>query len=315
MAQISIQSTTELSSPIAIETIGLITDQMAACTIEKLKEFCKPKLRRLKNKGAILIIIWSYLAMSVFIYLYSYAKHGGKLRLLVLGVSLPFAGWFADVRIGRYKVMSYSMWIMWMTSISTTASTVLVQVVEGSIIINVGYYINSILMIIMAIGFGGYQANVVQLAIDQLHDASTAEIKSFITWYVWAAIGGGMLEHLAIPCITTSDENKNIFRLTIICICLSIALILNSFCSHWLVKEPIGQNPFKLVYKVIKYAIRTKCPRCMSAFTYCEDNLPSRVNFGKRKFGGPFTIEQVKDVKKNIFAAFTNTFSWMCIWR
>ena len=109
MAQISAQSTTELSSPTAIETIGLITDQMAACTIEKLKEFCKPKLRRLKNKGAILIIIWSYLAMSVFIYLYSYAKHGGKLRLLVLGVSLPFAGWFADVRIGRYKVMSYSM--------------------------------------------------------------------------------------------------------------------------------------------------------------------------------------------------------------
>ena len=193
--------------------------------------------------------------------------------------------------------MSYSMWIMWMTSISTTASTVLVQVVEGSIITNVGYYINSILMIIMAIGFGGYQANVVQLAIDQLHDASTAEIKSFITWYVWAAIGGGMLEHLAIPCITTSDENKNIFRLTIIYICLSIALILNSFCSHWLIKEPIGQNPFKLVYKVIKYAIRTKCPRCRSAFTYCEDNLPSRVNFGKRKYGGPFTIEQVEDVK------------------
>ena len=149
----------------------------------------------------------------------------------------------------------------------------------------------------MAIGFGGYQANVVQLAIDQLHDASTAEIKSFINWYVWAAIGGGMLEHLAIPCITTSEENKNIFRLTIICICLSIALILNSFCSHWLVKEPIGQNPFKLVYKVIKYAIRTKCPRCRSAFTYCEDNLPSRIDFGKSKYGGPFTIKQVEDIK------------------
>ena len=74
-------------------------------------------------------------------------------------------------------------------------------------------------------------------------------------------------------------------------------MILNSFCSHWLVKEPIGQNPFKLVYKVIKYAIRTKCPRCRSAFTYCEDNLPSRIDFGKSKYGGPFTIEQVEDVK------------------
>ena len=83
-------------------------------TIEQLKGFCKPsyQLRRLKNIGAILVLIWSYLAMNVFVYLYSYAKHGGKLRLLVLGVSLPFAGWLADVRIGRYKVVCCSIWIM-----------------------------------------------------------------------------------------------------------------------------------------------------------------------------------------------------------
>ena len=180
---------------------------------------------------------------------------------------------------------------------STTAFAVLMQAVEGSVLAKVGYYVNSVLMMIMTVGFGGYQANVIQLAIDQLHDSSTAEIKSFITWYAWAAIGGGMLEHLAIPCIASSEENSNIFRLAIICICLSIALILNSFCSHWLVKEPIGQNPFKLVYKVIKYAIKTKHPRCRSAFTYCEDNFPSRIDFGKCKYGGPFTTEQVEDVK------------------
>ena len=57
------------------------------------------------------------------------------------------------------------------------------------------------------------------------------------------------------------------------------------------------QNPFKLIYKVIRYAIKQKHPRCRSAFTYCEDELPSRIDFGKSKYGGPFTTEQVEDVK------------------
>ena len=33
-----------------------------------------------------------------------------------------------------------------------------------------------------------------------------------------------------------------------------------------------------------------------SAFTYCEDELPSRLDLGKEKYGGPFTTEQVEDV-------------------
>ena len=37
--------------------------------------------------------------------------------------------------------------------------------------------------------------------------------------------------------------------------------------------------------------------RYRSAFTYCEDKLPSRIDFGKTKYGGPFTTEQVEDVK------------------
>ena len=52
-----------------------------------------------------------------------------------------------------------------------------------------------------------------------------------------------------------------------------------------------------MVYKIIKYAIRHKHPQYRSAFTYCEDELPSRIDFGKNKYGGPFTIEQVEDVK------------------
>ena len=43
--------------------------------------------------------------------------------------------------------------------------------------------------------------------------------------------------------------------------------------------------------------MKHKTPIRRSAFTYCEDELPSGMNLGKEKYGGPFTTEQVEDVK------------------
>ena len=79
--------------------------------------------------------------------------------------------------------------------------------------------------------------------------------------------------------------------------CLTLALLLIICFNKSLIKEPPPKSSFKLIYKVIKFAIVTKYPRCRSAFTYCEDELPSRIDFGKSKYGGPFTTEQVEDVK------------------
>ena len=50
------------------------------------------------------------------------------------------------------------------------------------------------------------------------------------------------------------------------------------------IKEPV-------VYNVIKYALQNKHPQCRSAFTYSENELPSRMNFGKRMYGVPFITE------------------------
>ena len=58
-----------------------------------------------------------------------------------------------------------------------------------------------------------------------------------------------------------------------------------------------SRNPYKLVYRVIKFAKPHTNPIRLSAFTYCEDELPSRLDLGKEKYGGPFTTEQVEDVK------------------
>ena len=61
--------------------------------------------------------------------------------------------------------------------------------------------------------------------------------------------------------------------------------------------EPAGVNPYKLVYKVTKFVYKHKVPLRCSAFTYCTEELPSRMDVGKHKYGGPYTTKQVEDVK------------------
>ena len=66
---------------------------------------------------------------------------------------------------------------------------------------------------------------------------------------------------------------------------------------NWFIVDSGSKNPYKLVFKVLKFAKDHTNPICHSAFTYREDELPSRLDLGKEKYGGPFTTEQVEDVK------------------
>ena len=78
---------------------------------------------------------------------------------------------------------------------------------------------------------------------------------------------------------------------------LGVTLCLEKYKRHWFFIEPGSNNPYKLVYKVVKFAKDHTNPIRRSAFTYCEDELPSRFDLGKEKYGGPFTTEEVENVK------------------
>ena len=52
-----------------------------------------------------------------------------------------------------------------------------------------------------------------------------------------------------------------------------------------------------IVFEVIKFAKDHANPIRRSAFTFCEDELPSMLDLGKDKYGGPFTNEEVENVK------------------
>ena len=78
---------------------------------------------------------------------------------------------------------------------------------------------------------------------------------------------------------------------------LPLTLCLAWRRRRWFLIEPGQYNPYKLVYRVTKFARQHKTPVLRSAFTYCEEEVPRGLDLGKDKYGGPFTTEQVEDVK------------------
>ena len=90
------------------------------------------QIRKLKNKGAIIILVWNFFMVSASEYLIAYVQipGGASVGTVALGFTLPLAGWLADIRFGRYKVIHWSMWIMWAASILATVSSVVSLLVD-----------------------------------------------------------------------------------------------------------------------------------------------------------------------------------------
>ena len=295
MTERAAESNSLESSSTSMEHVLLLSGGFS--TQEKLRACCMPryKMRRIKNKGATAVLVLCYLMISALYLLISVSDHDlphPQAWLMTFGITTSLAGWLADAFIGRYKVIRCSILMTWLFMIIAAVSSVIAQLEDRYYKYNAKILL--VIFSLMSIGIGGFQANIIQFGLDQLHDASTTEITSFIIWYVCTLFSAIIVVTINYLCL---NEQYKLFIHLFTCANLTLAVLLLFCCNHWLVKEPAAQNPFKLVYKVIKYAIKTKHPRHRSAFTYCEDDLPSRIDFGKSKYGGPFTTEQVEDVK------------------
>ena len=84
----------------------------------------------------------------------------------------------------------------------------------------------------------------------------------------------------------------NVFRAVSHYCCCTLKKVKN-----YLNIEPVGVNPVRKVIDVLKYAYHHKYPVRRSALSYYRNTYPSRIDFGKVQYGGPFTNEEVEDTK------------------
>ena len=63
-------------------------------------------------------------------------------------------------------------------------------------------------------------------------------------------------------------------------------------------KERVKYNPYKMIFKILNFIRKHKGPiGHPSAFAYSDEFKPSRLDYAKQQYGGPFTTSDVEDVK------------------
>ena len=87
---------------------------------DSLRKCCRPSFKSnwLKNKGALLVPIWSFLCIPMYHYFtltkISHSPIKGKLPLhpdatILMGLLLPIGSWLVDALVGRYRMIRCDM--------------------------------------------------------------------------------------------------------------------------------------------------------------------------------------------------------------
>ena len=250
----------------------------------------------------VLVLFWDYLLYShdAFIRYFAFATVSSKMgpstsTLLILTyigfLSFPFVGLLADVCIGRYKailigcLLCFASWILGGTGYviySYHSSEALLWII----------YIAA--MVLQVVGFTSFRANIVQYNVDQFVGASSNELHVII--YCHAAIVPivNVICQLSY-CLFGGKVYNVMVNFIVSGVAIAFVLVSHSFLK--LENVSLIKNPIKLIVRVLCYARKHKYPENRSALTYWEENAPSRLDLGKRKYGGPFTEEEVEDVR------------------
>ena len=126
----------------------------------------------------------------------------------------------------------------------------------------------------VAVSMCGVMANMMQFGIDQLTDASSSDICSYISWYTMIISLASNLAAVTQYCFCGSyNQVMGYFILPL----LGTAVIVSDLCfNQWLVKEPAVRNPFKLIFQFVRYAMKNKYP-CLFQHVATRGNKCSLV--------------------------------------
>ena len=204
-------------------------------------------------------------------------------------------GMLSDIKIGRERTVHSSLWICWLGTIF--------YVIMSSINLHIYtkchfYWMSGALSLVACLGIPGLLTNVLPYGLNQICDKPKSHSRAFIHWAVWGFFLGNLVSYSITLRRDSIDHEVMIAAAFVVFIINSIALCLHSWFSHKFEGSGIIMgNPYIMVYKVLKYACFNKSAENRSALTYWESEMPSRIDLGKEKYGGPFREIEVEDTK------------------
>ena len=181
------------------ETTPLLVKKTSSTWWSRCVLKCKTTRKCVSSKSALLILFWCFglglwngLALNPDLYLrnftliYTLAGYG---FVALVFCFFPLAGFLADVKYGRYKMVVRSLCLLLITIpllvVAAGGITVSILVKISDVPVILLFIFGFIVFVASYVGLVGFAANVVQFGMDQLHDCPGEDRTLFIHWYVW----------------------------------------------------------------------------------------------------------------------------------
>ena len=229
----------------------------------------------------------------------------------------PLCGWIAEVYLSNFKLIRWSFISVLISSLAPIV--ICLWLIQSPKFITWRYIYAApfgvVVIITGLIGYSMFEANAIQFGMDQMLEASSNQLSSFIHWYFWCANVGPLFVYYVVVSLgyvfsdckikmkqLKHDVDHSFGWIIAVVSCVQITLsvfgiIFNVMATKWVTIEETSRNSLKIIFRVLCYSYKHRHPENRSAFTYWENYTPSRIDLGKEKYGGPFTYEQVEDVK------------------
>lgn len=274
-------------------------------------------MRCFHSKAAALVLMWSlFLSISIWstntlthpVYSGLKLNHNvlfaviGSIPLVVVVISIPLSGWLADAKFGNFKVFKGGSIMLFFGSVLVCVCTLAVtsQPKDSQPSLIISAVLGPVSNFLGFAGGGACLVTMFQLGLDQMPDASSLNIMSYTAWYGITLFFGFWVSNMVAEIITHCSDSVQSIQLVsllpVLCVCVVLVSLFT--CSKkWLIIEPQSKRTLKTFFNILKFAAKHKSPIYRSAFTYWEEKIPSRIDLAKSRYGGPFTFEQVEDVK------------------
>lgn len=220
------------------------------------------------------------------------------IRFLIY-VMYPVMGCLADTIFGHYKVIRTCLCVAWLGTAFMAISFASYESVTSNckttedhcsllpnwLFVGIGYAI-------LGAGLTGIRVNLIPFGADQLPDASSGELSSYFYWHYFCITLGHFIAVIVLPLMFKFTYYSFVF----LTITVTITVFLSTFILFPWKIVPKNGNPLKLVSGVVKTSFNSQRPIRRTAFDVGMPK-PTRLDRAKIKYGGPYTLEEVEDVK------------------
>ena len=147
--------------------------------------------------------------------------------------------------------------------------------------------------------FIAFRVNAVPYYIELLIRASGERLSFAIYWHFLSCVMPVLIVD-TIHCVLLHYNLETVY--TVINLLFIVFTVLVTIGGQYLLKSSLETSDvitklIKALVKILNYARKNKQPTNRSALTFWLEEYPLRLDVDKEKHGGPFSEEEVEDVK------------------